>query len=106
DLNILLDGSYGAKVYRSQELPLSLSRWLENGSRESLGRWRSESEPGNGRYHRAGTLNLSSNLASSTRYLSDGSFLRIRNVSLGYSLPAGLLSKWNVQRLRVYGTVQ
>src|SRR5690606_10255250 len=28
DLNILLDGSYGAKVYRSQELPLSLSRWL------------------------------------------------------------------------------
>ncbi len=106
DLNVLLDGSYGAKVYRSQELPLSLSRWLENGSRESLGRWRSESDPGNGRYHRAGTLNLSSNISSNTRYLSDGSFLRIRNVSLGYNIPLSLLSKWKIQRLRVFGTGQ
>ncbi len=106
DLNILLDGAYGAEVYRSQELPLSLSRWLENGSAESLGRWRSETDPGNGRYHRAGTTNLSSDIAASTRYLSNGSFLRIRNITLGYTFPARMLSRWKIQRLRVYATGQ
>lgn len=106
DLNILLDGTYGSEVYRSQELPLSLSRWLENGSKESLGRWRSESDPGNGRYHRAGTTNLSSDIASSTRYLSDGSFLRIRNITLGYTFPERMIQKLKIQRLRIYATGQ
>lgn len=106
DLSILLDGAYGAEAYRSQELPLSLSRWLENGSKESLGRWRSESDPGNGRYHRAGTTNLSSDIASSTRYLSEGSFLRIRNITLGYTFPESTLRKLKIQRLRIYVTGQ
>jgi len=106
DLNVLLDGSYGAEVYSSQELPLSLSRWLENGSKESLGRWRSENDPGNGRYHRAGTTNLSSDIAASTRYLNNGSFLRIRNVTLGYTLPTSLLKRLNIQQMRVFVTGQ
>lgn len=106
DLNILLDGSYGGEVFRSQELPLSLSRWLENGSKESLGRWRSESDPGNGRYHRAGTTNLSSNISASTRYIYDGSFLRVRNVTLGYTLPVGLLNRLNIQKFRIFATGQ
>lgn len=106
DLNILLDGSQGGEVYRSQELALSLSRWLENGSAESAGRWRSETDPGNGRYHRAGTTNLSSDIASSTRYLYDGSFLRIRNITLGYSLSGKLLQRLKLQRLRVFATGQ
>ncbi|WP_168196303.1 TonB-dependent receptor [Echinicola soli] len=106
DLTILIDGSHGAEVYRSQELALSLSRWLENGSKESMGRWRSESDPGNGRYHRAGTTNLSSNIAPSTRYLENGSFLRVRNVTLGYQLPPVLLDKIQVQQLRLYVTGQ
>ena len=106
DLNILLDGAYGGEVYSSQELPLSLSRWLENGSKASLGRWRSESDPGNGRYHRAGTTNLSSDIAASTRYLYDGSFLRIRNITLGYTLPVGLLQHLKIQKFRVFATGQ
>lgn len=106
DLNILLDGSYGAEIYRSQELALNLGRWLENGSEQSLERWRSESDPGNGKFHRAGTTNLSSNIAASTRYLYDASFLRIRNITLGYTLPAVLAQTIRVQRLRLYATGQ
>ncbi|OQP38916.1 hypothetical protein A4H97_18280 [Niastella yeongjuensis] len=105
-LDILLDGSYGAEVYRSQELPLSLSRWLENGSKESMGRWKSATDPGNGRYHRAGTLNLSSDISANTRYLADGDFLRIRNVTFGYNVPAKLLNKLKLQRVRAYVTGQ
>ncbi|WP_324670735.1 TonB-dependent receptor [Hymenobacter sp. GOD-10R] len=106
DLNILLDGSQGGEIYRSQELPLALGRWLENGSKQSLDRWRSESDPGNGKFHRAGTTNLSSDIASSTRYLYDASFLRIRNITLGYTLPTVLSEKIHVQRLRLYATGQ
>jgi TonB-linked SusC/RagA family outer membrane protein len=106
DLSILADGTYGSEVYRSQELAVSLARWLENGSAESLGRWRSEADPGNGRYHRAGTTNLSSDIASSTRYLSDGSFLRIRNVTFGYTFPSRLTERLKIQRLRLFATGQ
>jgi len=37
--------------------------------------------------------------------VEDGSFLRINNVTLGYTLPGNLLKKVGVSRLRVYGTV-
>jgi TonB-linked SusC/RagA family outer membrane protein len=33
----------------------------------------------------------------STRYLKDGSFLQIRNVSLSYALPKNTVSKWKMQ---------
>ena len=35
----------------------------------------------------------------------DGSFFKIKNITLGYTLPAGTLRKASIQRLRVYGTV-
>ena len=38
----------------------------------------------------------------STRYLEDASYLRLRNVSLGYSFPKHLLDKVKLSKLRVY----
>lgn len=37
--------------------------------------------------------------------IEDGSFLRLNNVTLGYSLPKNLISKVHMSRLRIYGTV-
>ena len=37
--------------------------------------------------------------------VEDGSFLRINNLTLGYTFPTSLLSKIRVANLRVYGTV-
>ena len=34
--------------------------------------------------------------------LQDGSFFRISNITLGYSLPDNLISKIGMQRLRIY----
>lgn len=42
----------------------------------------------------------------SDRYVEDGSYLRIQNVTLGYSLPTDLISKLKLTRLRIYGSVQ
>jgi hypothetical protein len=37
--------------------------------------------------------------------IEDGSFLRISNITLGYSLPASVLKKIRLSQFRVYGTV-
>ncbi len=37
--------------------------------------------------------------------VEDGSFLRVNNLTLGYSLPSVLLKKVKLSRLRIYGTV-
>lgn len=42
----------------------------------------------------------------SSLYYSKSSFLRIGQVTLGYTLPSSLTKKWGVSSLRVYGTVQ
>jgi TonB-linked SusC/RagA family outer membrane protein len=37
-----------------------------------------------------------------TKYLQDASFMRIKNVTIGYTLPKTLTQKWNLNRLRLY----
>jgi len=46
------------------------------------------------------------NNAVSSRFIEDGSYLRIQNVTLGYSLPADLIKQIKLSRLRFYATGQ
>ena len=41
-----------------------------------------------------------------SRFVEDGSFLRLKNITLGYTLPKKWTSKFYVSRLRVYATGQ
>ncbi|MDP4225117.1 MAG: TonB-dependent receptor [Bacteroidota bacterium] len=41
----------------------------------------------------------------STRYLDDGSFVRVKDISLGYSIPASLTSRLHISRVRAYISV-
>ena len=41
-----------------------------------------------------------------SRFVEDGSFLRLKNVTLGYTLPNKWTKKAYINRLRVYGTAQ
>lgn len=42
------------------------------------------------------------NYKPSTHWLRDGSFLRLKNMEIGYTLPARITRKWKMERLRVY----
>ena len=42
----------------------------------------------------------------STRYIEDGSYIRLKNISLGYSLPKNLLSKMKVDNIRFSVNIQ
>jgi TonB-linked SusC/RagA family outer membrane protein len=47
----------------------------------------------------------STTFSSNSWSVEDGSFLRINNITLGYTLPPNLVRKMHVSRLRIYGTV-
>lgn len=106
DLNIAIQGTQGGEI-------LNLSRrFFENleGNANQLStvlnRWRSASDPGDGVTPRANARTTGNNNAISTRWVEDGSYLRIQNVSLGYQLPTSLISKAKLQQVRIYASAQ
>ena len=42
----------------------------------------------------------------SDRYIEDGSYVRLKNISLGYTFPKKWISKWGIEMLRVYANIQ
>ena len=42
----------------------------------------------------------------SDRYVEDGSYLRIKNITLGYTFPKALLSKAKIDNIRLYMNIQ
>ncbi len=55
-------------------------------------------------YPRLVSNDVNNNQRPSDFYLSDGSFLRLRNLQVGYSLPKSIISKIKMQGLRIYFT--
>lgn len=107
DLALTIDGQVGGNVIYAAARAFSLNRYDDNVLAESgLGRWKSPENPGNGTSHKAGTNNLGSNIGPSTRYLYDASFLRIRNLALGYTLPERISRMIGMQSVRVSANIQ
>jgi hypothetical protein len=46
--------------------------------------------------------NVNNNMQTQTRYLLDMSYLRIKNITLGYSVPSNVLDRAKINNLRVY----
>lgn len=107
DFSFLIQGVEGNEI-----LNLT-SRHMKNGEANFNSyaifneRWRSESNPGNGLIPRAdrGSGNHGNNNRPSSFQVEDGSFIRLRNVTLGYSVPTkNLFGKSGIDRLRFYIT--
>jgi TonB-linked SusC/RagA family outer membrane protein len=49
--------------------------------------------------------NFSNANVANSHYIEDGSYLRLQNLTLGYSAPASVLQKLKMERLRVFGSV-
>lgn len=66
------------------------------------------------RWHGAGTsttypsVNVGStaNSAPNSFYVESGAYFRMRNAQLGYTLPSSLLSKWKIQKVRLFANAQ
>ncbi|MEB8344746.1 TonB-dependent receptor [Flavobacteriaceae bacterium KMM 6898] len=107
DFSFLIQGVEGNEI-----LNLT-SRHMKNGEANFNAysiindRWRSASDPGNGIVPRAdrATGNHGNNNRPSSYQVEDGSFIRLRNVTLGYSVPSEkLFGDSGIDRLRFYIT--
>jgi TonB-linked SusC/RagA family outer membrane protein len=77
--------------------------WGNNSANTQLDYWKNPGDIARNPKPIANNTTSSSGYRS-TRWLYDGSYLRIKNISLSYSFPKGLLSKIKVQNLRVYAS--
>jgi hypothetical protein len=48
------------------------------------------------------TSNFSTNTVANSYYIEDGSYLRLRSLEIGYSIPESMLSKVKIKSLRLY----
>ena len=55
-------------------------------------------------YFAAPNWNKWINRETSTRYLQDASYMRLKNITLGYNVPQNFLKKWGMSKLRLYVT--
>jgi hypothetical protein len=50
------------------------------------------------------TSNFSTNTQSNSFYVEDGTFFRMQNITLGYTLPGNILNKLRMSKLRVFAS--
>lgn len=111
DLNLIWSGQAGVKIY-----------WLESGYNNSgtrigfqIGKmiennhyYYNEADPGDptnnltGDYPRLRIDGGGQNTQNSTRWLYDGSFVRLKNLTFGYTLPKHIAAKVYTENLRLY----
>ena len=130
DLSIFLNGSYGNKVMNYNSLTLTHMNSTWTNQLQSVVFKRARLEPidptivyadgskwfdhiDNVRVKNPGTKiphtsinDPNDNDRISDRYVEDGSFLRIKNITLGYTFPKALLNKAKIENLRVYVNIQ
>ncbi|TLV02298.1 SusC/RagA family TonB-linked outer membrane protein [Dyadobacter luticola] len=97
DLSVFLQGSYGNKLFNQNRQQLELLTGQQNASVAAYDRWTPEN-PGNEvqrAFEDPAPVNTS-------RYVEDASYLRLKNITLGYNLPKSITSKIHSSQIKVY----
>ncbi|GAA3983343.1 TonB-dependent receptor [Mucilaginibacter dorajii] len=104
DMSIFLNGSYGAKIFNVLNYQIaSLGSLYQNQLASVANFWTPANPNSNIPRPSAGD---NPNLYNSDRFIESGSFLRLQNVTVGYNLPASIVGKIKLSRLRVYASGQ
>jgi TonB-linked SusC/RagA family outer membrane protein len=133
DLSIFINGTYGNKVYNYTAVGLSNMDGIYNNQLKYVtgrarieaidpnvaydgtnGVWNWFEDISNIRLANASTAVVprsiggdpNSNARISDRYIEDGSYLRIKNITLGYTLPSRLTRKYKIDNVRIYTNIQ
>ncbi|HNW56174.1 MAG TPA: TonB-dependent receptor [Bacteroidales bacterium] len=107
DFSANFTGVYGNEIFYSDQY------WLEgmtipfNASVKIKDRWQKEGDVTS--IPRAASPDANQNTRISDRWVHDGSYVRLKNLSLGYTIPADLLKRLSsnsISNLRMYVTAQ
>jgi TonB-linked SusC/RagA family outer membrane protein len=101
DLNVFIQGTYGNDICNTNIYDLEGMPRLFNAGVNVLNRWQKQGDVtdiprGKG---------ASRNNQISNRYIEDGSYTRLKNITLGYTIPSKLF-KDKISKLRVYISAQ
>lgn len=107
DLSLFVQGVSGNEVLNTNIYDLEGMTRLFNAGTAVLDRWTPENTDTD--VPRAITGDPNRNARISSRYIEDGSYLRIKNLSVGYSLPSEVLNGFGenfISKLRIYVSSQ
>ena len=104
ELNVLIQGVHGNQIMNGAGGFMSANGdWFDNQTRDQLNRWQ---KAGDVTLVPQARLNLSGSIpnaiGASSRYIEDGSYLRLKTISLGYNIPESALKRFKLASLRVY----
>jgi len=102
DLSVFLQGSFGNKIFNLLQQQLEKTTTTQNASTVLLDRWDSLSNP-NGKFPKVVNAPV---VQVADVYIEDGSYLRLKNITLGYNFSKDIASKILAKQIRLYVSVQ
>jgi TonB-linked SusC/RagA family outer membrane protein len=105
DLDVLLQGVQGNKIFNGggQYMSASASNGFDNQTTDQLAAWK---KPGDITMVPEARQFFANGTDNSSRYISDGSYLRVKAITLGYNLSPKVLSKLHLDKARFYVRAQ
>lgn len=102
DFTFTFQGEWGASIYNSAGIYQSTAAdYFDNQTADQLNRWQ---KPGDITDVPQARFGGSNGTQDSSRYLDKADFVRLRNLTLGYTLPKDVLKDLGMSSLRVYFT--
>lgn len=105
DLNLFFDGNFGNKIFNAQYYTTVYNEVTANQYSRRGNSWTANNKSNEPRYISGNDAN-GTNWAYTDRWLEDGSFFRLRNLELGYTLPKSWVKMAKLQSLRVYTSME
>ena len=100
DLGVLFQFVYGNDIYNGGgRYQAANGAFFDNQTRDQLDSWK---EPGDITDVPEARLFYANGSNPSSRYISDGSYLRLKSLTLGYTLPQDVLDRLQLRDVRVY----
>ncbi len=103
-LNVFFQFSYGNDIYSNLNRMRNWVNAYNNLSTDALNRWREQGDITDYPRPIRNDPLRNENLRVSDRWIEDGSFLRLKNVSLAYNVPKSVLNKLRLGGMRFYVT--
>jgi TonB-linked SusC/RagA family outer membrane protein len=102
DFSTTFQGQWGASIYNAGGRFQSASAdFFDNQSSDQLNRWQ---QPGDVTNVPQARLFGGNGTQNSSRYLQNADFIRLRNLTFGYTFPTEVVEKLSMNRLRIYLT--
>lgn len=102
DLSVLFQGVFGNQVMNGAGGFMSASfDWFDNQTRDQLDRWQKPGDITNVPQLRLGYGN---GISASSRYVTDADYIRLKNITLGYNIPASIVKRAKLSSVRFYVT--